>query len=175
MIAITIDATEVTVALGAIGKNLESFAPAFEKLGELVLEDARAEIVSQGHVLPGISWAGMHPLTHVIAAKLYGKGRDDRSLLQDTRGLIDSLAKDGPANVFEVAPLQASFGSAYVSPRTGFPIAKYQQEGTTRSYEVLDGGGFAEGGIPARAFLNWNEARAAEYQEIFAEHLLDGA
>lgn len=175
MLAITIDASQVTLALAAIGRNVESFAPAFEQVGETVLEDARGQIVSQGNVLPGSPWAAMHPLTHVIATALYGRGRDDRTLLQDTRGLLSSFTKGNPANVFEVEPLEAAFGSAYVSTRTGFPIAKYQQDGTSKSFLVLQGEGYLPPGIPGRTILAFNPARAAEYDGIFAEHLMDGA
>lgn len=171
-LAIVIDASDVARALGALEANFSDLSEPFTKAGELVFEDARGVIISQGNLF-GAGWGPMSPLTHVVATKLYGRGRDPRTLLYDTRGLLDSLQKDGPANIFEVQPLSAEFGSGYTSPRTGFAIAKYQQEGTTRTFRVLQGAGFAEAaGYPGRKFLGWQESRRDQYAGIFAEHLM---
>lgn len=178
MLTITVDASEVQIALSAIDRNLDDFSEPFRDLGELVLSDARAQIVSQGRVIAGEPWADMSPLTNKVAATLYGRGRDPRTLEQDTRGLIDSLTPEGPSNVFEIQKLSAEFGSSYASTRTGFAIAKYQQEGTSRTYDVLGHGfrGLIEGaGYPGRPFLLFNPVRSDEYLGLFADHLLEGA
>lgn len=176
-IAITVDASEVVLALQAIDRNLDDFSKPFAALGELVLSDGRGQIVSQGRVF-GAGWGQMSPLTPVVATRLYGRGRDPNTLLQDERGLIDSLEPGGPANIFEIGKLDASFGSSYSSQRTGFAVAKYQQEGTARTYDVLGGGrrGLVEGaGYPPRPFLEFLPERSDEYLGLFAEHVLEGA
>ena len=171
-IAIRIDKDAAEQVLTLFGENLGDLTKAFEKVGEVVLEDARGQIVSQGGVFGG-GWAAMSPLTHVVAALLYGRGRDPRTLLMDTRGLLDSLQPHGPANIFETGPASASFGTEYVSSRTGFAVAKYQQQGTHRTFHVLQNEGFSEVGIPARVFLSFRDD-PAEYEAIFLAHLLSG-
>lgn len=171
LIAVTIDAGDGAELLRVVGDRLGDLSEPFRKMGEAVLEDARGTILSQG-ALAGEAWAPMSPLTSVVAAKLYGRGRDPRTRLYDTRGLLDSLTPDGPGNILEVGPTSLEAGSDYRSERTGYAIAKYQQEGTGVTFHVLQGSGYSAVGTPGRPFLGWREARLPEFEVLLAEHVI---
>lgn len=170
MISITIDASQVTEVATILGANLDDLAPAFKLLGESVLEDARSRIVAQGEG----EWPQMSPWTNIVAVALYEKGRDPRTLLQDTRGLIESLRPEGADNIFEVGPESAEFGSRYSSQRTGYGIARGQQLGSSRTFHVLQGSGFSDTGTPPREFLMFPENRLDDYDRIFSDHVGKG-
>lgn len=171
VIALTVDTAPATLVIEGMEGRLVDLSPALKKIGESVLEDARNQIVSQGALFGG-GWAEMSPLTSVVATKLYKRGRDPRTLLQDTRGLLNSLTPGDTNNISEVTPASASFGSAYVSARTGWGIAAVQQQGSSRTFHVLEGDGYSEPGIPPRPFLTWREEQAPVYEGILAEHVL---
>lgn len=176
MLAVTIDASDAGRVLTVFGEKLGDLTQPFTKIGELVFEDARGAIVSQGTVF-GLAWGDMQPRTSIVATKLYGKGRDPRTLLQDTRGLLNSLTPGNPDNVLEAGPQEATYGSAYRSSRTGFAIAKYQQEGTSRTFDVLyrRRGVVEDAGYPGRPFLAFREQRRGDFEEILAAHVLGTA
>lgn len=173
MIAVTIEATAGQELLRVVGQNLGDMTVPFRTMGEAALEDARGQIISQGALMGG-GWAGMSPLTNVVSVVLYQKGRDPRTLLYANRGLLNSLTPEGSQNILEAGPDSLKAGTGYTSSRTGFPIAKGQQEGTSRTYHVLGDKGFSPTGIPARQILGWREARFTEFQVLLAEHVLKG-
>jgi len=171
LIAVEIDVTDATAYLHLVEENLGDLREPLTELLTLGLADARADIASQG-TLFGDGWAGMSPWTPIVARTLYGKERSPGTLLEDTGALVASLEVGGPANLFEVGPTEGSAGSAALSPRNGFPTAAAMQEGTSRTFHVLQGEGFSETGIPPRPFLSWHEERSDEYVAIFARHIL---
>lgn len=170
MFAIIIRTEQGEGVLRIIGENLEDLSEPFTEIGKLALEDARQVIAIHG----GGSWAQMHELTPVIA-RIFGGERTPETLLEDTGGLVNSLIPFEASNIFEVGPMDASFGSQYTSPRTNFGIAKWQQEGTEKSFLVLQGAGYAPGGIAAREFLSWRGERLDEYDATLTRHVEKGA
>jgi hypothetical protein len=172
VIAVSIDAAGAELAVGLVSKRLADLSAPFTKIGQSVLEDARAQIVSQGRAFADGAWAPMSELTSIVSTRLYGAGRDPNTLLQATRGLLESLTPGGSANIFEVTPKTASFGSARVSDRNGFPVAAAQQQGTSRTFHVLQGRGFSAVGIPARPFLSFRPEKVETYELLLAEHVL---
>lgn len=173
VIAYQIDATGPISALKIIGDNLGHLQEPLTKLLELGLSDAREEIGAQGSYL-GDGWAPMSPFTPIVAEVLYGKQRTPGTLLDDDGRLVASLVPGGEGNILEVGEMEGEAGTNVTSRRTGFALGPGMQRGTSRTFKVLQGEGFAETGIPARRFLFWSEARAKEYVGIFAEHAFKG-
>jgi len=170
LISLEIDASDVLDTLRLLGARQEDLTEPLTEVLELALSDAVATIEGGGSPF---AWAPMSKLTPVVAAKLYGKARSPDTLLKDSGGLVRSLAKGAEGNVFEVGPHEGSAGSAYLSGRSGFPIAVGMQEGTGRTFHVLQGAGFSEVGIPPREFLGWRDDRLDAYGQIFADHLFE--
>ena len=173
MISITIDGTGPISALHVIGENLADLKAPMTKLLELGLSDAREEIAAQGNYL-GSGWAPMSPWTPTVAEVLYGTSRVPGTLLNASGGLLGSLVPGGVGNLFHVDDKAGEAGTDLASPRTGFPLGVGMQEGTSRTFHVLQGEGYSETGIPARRVLFWSEARSSEYVGIFARHAFEG-
>jgi hypothetical protein len=171
LIAYEIDASGPQEVLKVLGLRLDDCSEPIREILTLALQDSRQEIISQGELF-GSGWAPMSPWTNQVSVALYGRGRDPRTLLYDSRGLLDALTPEQAGNVFEVGPKTGIAGADYRSKRTGFDIGKWQQNGTDRTFHVLQGHGYSETGIPARPFLGWHESRADEYVGIFAQHIL---
>lgn len=172
MIAYTIEASGPQEMLSVVGMRLGDLTKPITEVLTLGLEDARNEIAAQGVLFAG-GWLAMSPMTPIVAMKLYGKSRSPGTLLHDTGGLLESLTPGGPENLFEPGPQAGQAGTSYVSPRSGFPVAVGQQQGTSRTFHVLQGMGFSEPGIPPRPFLGWHEQKGDEYVEIFARSIID--
>jgi hypothetical protein len=159
--------------LEILAERLGDFTKPITEMLSSALADAVVAIESQGSAF-GETFAPMSELTPIVSTKLYGLGRSPGTLLQATSALVRSLVPGQPGNVFEVAEMEGRAGSSLRSARSGFAIAKGQQEGTSRTFHVLQGQGFSEPGIPPRRFLAWRETRFDEYRRFFATYIQEG-
>lgn len=166
MISVKVDASGPHQALSALGVNLDDMREPLTAALELCLKDAQDEIRAQGGLFGG-GWAPMSPWTGIVSEVLYAKTRDPGGLLMDSGGLMASLEGGN----LEVGRKGGEAVVEAVSPRTGFGIARGMQEGTSRTFLVLQGFGFAETGIPPRPFLGWHDSRLEDYTAVFSEHV----
>lgn len=163
MISIEIDASGPVQALNVIGENLGDFTEPTERVLMSGLTDAQEQIESGGSMFG--NWPGYSPFTPIVAKAL---GREmGGTMLLGNGGIVASLARGGPDNLFEAGPEGGQAGTSY-------PPAVFQQKGTDRTFHVLQGSGFSTPGIPEREFLLWREDRLPEYDKIFSDHVFKG-
>jgi hypothetical protein len=159
MLSITVERDEIGPALQLMAERASDWASPIERGLESELEEARSAISGSG----GVNWAPTSPWTLKVDEVL---GRTRTSRLQETGELLNSL------RVFSVAPTEGEAG-------TDVPHARYQQEGTSQTFFLLqfarsrgtrrESGGF---GIPPSRFLFWREEKLPEYDGIFLDHLM---
>lgn len=155
MLAITIEKNEIGPYLQVLAERASDWSQPITKVLESGLEDARAVISGGGS---SFGWAPTSPWTLKVDEVL---GRARQGQLQETGGLLNSL------RVFAVSPSEGEAG-------TDSPVARYQQEGTSRTFFLLqlpmrEFGGY---GIPPRPFLFQHEEKFPEYDAMFLDHLM---
>lgn len=125
-------------------------SPAFEAIGELLIEEERKQFDTQGAHASG-GWKPLKPAT--LAAKQRKGLRLE--ILQATGPLMDSLTEKGDAHmIFEAHPTELVFGSAV-------PYAPYHQTGTHR-------------GLPRRRPIELTEATRKACVKILQRWLVAG-
>lgn len=172
---ITVEKDEIGPYLQVMTSRAGDWSQPITRVLESGLEDARQTIQGGG---PDFGWAPTSLWTLKVDEAI---GRARQGQLRETGGLLASF------RLFEVGPTEGSAGS-------DSPIAKFQQEGTDKTFFFLQWlrsigaispeERFAAGspgtvsqffggrGIIPRAFLFWREEKFDEYDRIFMDHLM---
>jgi hypothetical protein len=160
MLTITVEKDEIGPFVELMATRATDMSVPISNVARAELDEARQTINSGG---AGFGWAPTSPWTLAIDEVL---GRARQGQLNASGTLAASLG-----DVFEVSPYEGIVG-------TSSPVARYQQEGTSTSFlllQALRSGGVKHGyggrGIPPRPFLFWHQEKLPQYDDIFMDYL----